>query len=476
MRAEIPSTGRRWTLLGAAVSVAVLAAVLAGWSHGLLGIGPAAGNVDPVFLFLLAIAVVLLVAHLFGSIFARLGQPPVLGEILAGIALGPSVLGAVWPAGRDWIFPTAVQHVFAMISQLGLVVFAFLIGCELRTAQLRTRRRVVVGVVAGGMGLPMVTGIALAVLARPVLAIPGTSPVAYALFVGLALSITALPVLARVLGDLKVDGTPLGTLAMASAAVGDGIGWLLLAVITVIAGTGGTGRLPMTMELMVAFVAFAVLAVRPALRHIVRRADAAGSTQLLLPVLFGGALVFGATTQLIGLHAASGAFLFGALVPKDSGQVVRLNQQMQTFTIKILLPVFFVGVGLDVSLSQLSGAPTRWLVFAGLLVAAFATKIIGAGGGARLAGCDRAQARTIGVLMNCRGVTELIVVTIGWQEHLFNSVAFTCFVIIALVTSLVTPWLAHAPRVGESEAARFAGHQVWQLLPEHAEQVPDHDR
>jgi Kef-type K+ transport system membrane component KefB len=265
-------------------------------------------------------------------------------------------------------------------------------------------------------------------------------------------------------------------LAMACAAIGDGVGWTLLAFITFLAGSGGVGGVSLMVELTVAFIAVAMLAVRPFVHRVAKRAEHTSASHMLLPTLFGGALAFGSITQLIGLHAASGGFLFGALAPRRSAVVDRLNHQMETFTLKVLLPVFFVGVGLSVDLTQLATDPSRWLLFVGLLVAAFVAKLVGAGFGARLAGCTRGQSFTLGALMNCRGVTELIVVNIGWQAHLISQFALTSFVLVALVTSLVTPWLARAPSVGMGCAGEISDDRIWQLLTEHAEKVPDHDR
>jgi Kef-type K+ transport system membrane component KefB len=186
----------------------------------------------------------------------------------------------------------------------------------------------------------------------------------------------------------------------------------------------------------------AVFTVRPALRYVARRAEAAGNVRILLPVLFGGALLFGAATQLIGLHAASGAFLFGTVVPRRVAVVTRLNRQMQGFAVGILLPLFFASVGLNVVIG-LVGSPARAVLFVALLLAACATKFAGAGTGALLTGSTRTESVQLGVLMNCRGVTELIVVSIGWQDHIINTLGLTIFVLIAVITTMITAPLTH---------------------------------
>jgi Kef-type K+ transport system membrane component KefB len=429
-------------LIGMAAGLVVLAAALVTWGSSLFGGSVKDAATDPVFRFLLVAAVILLLSHLLGAVLAGVRQPPVVGEMMVGILLGPSILGVVWPEARQWLFPPAVLNVLGPVSQLGLVIFCFLLGCELRTDLVRTRSRTVIGVVTGGMALPLIGGILIAFPARHLIAGASASPWTYELFVGLALSITALPVLARILVDLRQAHTPVGTMALASAAFGDGIGWTLLAIVVALHGGTGKGRLPITVGAALAIVTVAVFTVRPALAHVTRRAEAAGNVRILFPVLFGGALIFGAATQLIGLHAASGAFLFGTIVPRRVAVVSRLNQQMQGFAVGILLPLFFASVGLDVVIG-LVGSPTRALLFAALLLAACATKFVGAGTGALLTGSTRKESVQLGVLMNCRGVTELIVVSIGWQDHIINTLGLTIMVLIAVITTMITAPLAH---------------------------------
>jgi len=438
-------TGGRRAWLGAAAGLLGLAGAAVAWGPGLFRGQARGGEVDPVARFLLAVALVLLVCHVFGELLRRWGQPPVLGEILGGLLLGPSALGLVWPAASGWLFRPDVLVHLDRAAQLGLVIFMFLLGCELRTDQLRGGQlrgaRVLGLVVVGSMGLPLLAGIGFGLLSVGLLGGSGASasPVSFALFLGLALAITALPVLARILVDLRLDGTPTGVTALSAAAVGDGVAWTVLAVILAATGRTGTSAVATTAGLAVALVLFVALCVRPALaaldRYVSRRA---GTEQLLLIALVVGAIGFSAITDLIGLHPVIGAFLFGVAAPRRSPVVAQIGRKIQGFTLAILLPLFFGGVGLKTSIGLLGAHLTHWLVFAAILLIAITTKILGAGGGARLAGLPGRDALHIGILMNCRGITELVVATIGLQYGLINTLGFTILVLVAVITTAAT--------------------------------------
>jgi Kef-type K+ transport system membrane component KefB len=430
-----PPDARRWT--GAAAAAAVSAALVVlmvirptGWAN--------AG--DPVARFLIAVMVVLAVCQLFGTILARVGQPRVVGEVIGGIVLGPSLLGAVWPDGRDWLFPPSVVSTINIVAQLGLAVFMFLLGCELRFDRAGARPRTIGLVVAGGMGLPFVCGLGIAAVTGGLLG--GPSRGASTVFLGLAMSITAVPVLARILIDLRLDGTPVGAVALGAAAVGDGVAWLGLALILAVTG-GGSGWQTLTAVLLAAgFVLAAVFVIRPLLAALIARIGA-DRHRALVPIVVATALGFAAFSQLIGFHVVVGAFLFGAVMPRGSTLVAYLDEQLRGFAISVLLPLFFVGIGLTTSVGLIGSSPARLLVFAAVLVAAIATKIVGAGAGARLAALSGRDALRIGALMNCRGVTELVVASIGYQLKLVNAFGLTVLVLTALVTTLCTAPLIH---------------------------------
>ncbi|RBQ20097.1 cation/H(+) antiporter [Spongiactinospora rosea] len=379
--------------------------------------------------FLLAVAVILAVCHLCGALMRRWGQPAVLGEIMGGLLLGPSALGLVWPEVGQWLFTETVKSNLDVAAQLGLIVFMLMLGCELRTGMIGNGRMVGAAVL-GGMGLPFLAGAGLGLVALPMLIGRGAGQAEFVAFFGLAIAITALPVLARILVDLGLDRTPIGALALSAAALGDGIAWLALTLIL-----AGTGTVAMTGVFALALVAAAILLVRPVLTVLSQRI---GSDHVLLVVPVVGAITFSACTQMINLHPVIGAFLFGVVVPRDSPMVERVTRQLHTFTIAVLLPLFFAGVGLNTSVGLLGASPVSWLLFAGVLAVAVVTKIVGTGGAARLAGLPGRQALSLGILMNCRGVTELVVASIGLRAGLINGLGFTILVLVAVVTTAAT--------------------------------------
>nr|WP_062333219.1 cation:proton antiporter [Herbidospora sakaeratensis] len=416
--------------VGAAAGLLILGAAVALWVPGL-------GGADAVTKFLLAVAVILLASHVCGELVRKIGQPPVLGEILGGLLLGPSVLGAVWPQAVGWLFPPDVLAALDKAAQLGLVVFMFLLGCELRTDRLKLPR-VIGATVVGGMGLPFLCGVGVALLAGPMLAGTRGEEWAFYLFFGLAVAVTALPVLARILVDLGIEQTRVGVLALSSAAIGDGAAWLVLTLILAAGSAGGFGQVPETAGLAAALLLVTVLCVRPALAALAARTD---SARVLTIVLVVGATGFSALTQLINLHPLIGAFLFGVAVPRGSEAVRRVGEQLQGFTLMILLPLFFAGVGLKTSIGLIGAHPWYWMAALGILVVAQVSKVVGAGGAALLAGLPRRESLQLGVLMNCRGVTELVIAAIGLQFGLINQLGFTILVLLAIITTAMTVYL-----------------------------------
>lgn len=391
---------------------------------------------DPVAHFLLAVTVILLLCHVLGAAVQRLGQPPVIGEILGGLLLGPSVLGAASHHGYTWLFDAGVNSALGMAAQLGLVLFVFQIATELSVEPMGGDRRAIGLIVAGGMGVPFAAGMTIAACTG-LMAGSGHGKLAYVPFFGLALSITALPVLARVLLDLKLRETRPGTLSLASAAIGDGLAWGVLTVILTL--SAGHGRQAWLNGLgMLGLAVVVVFGVRPGVARLVARAESGRGERFLLPALLVGTIGTAALTEITGLHPAVGAFLFGAIMPRRSPSVQRLTQQLQGFVLSVLLPLFFAGIGLSISLRTLGSSPGGWAVCAVVIVTAGAAKFAGATGGARSAGIPLDDALQIGALMNCRGVTELVVATAGYQSHLINDTGLAVLVLMALATTAVT--------------------------------------
>ncbi|MGW1677381.1 cation:proton antiporter [Saccharopolyspora sp. NPDC002376] len=418
--------GRVRTALGVAGGLAALGGMVPLWA------ATESRAVDSVTHFLIAVAVILVTCQALAALARRFHQPSVLGEMVGGLLLGPSLLGALWPEGGALLFPPSMIEALDKIAQLGLVIFVFLLGCELRTDRIE-RKGVVAAAVVGGMALPCAAGMWIVFATGGLFAGTSTTPVETMLFVGLAMAVTALPVLARILADLKLERTSVGALSLSAAAIGDGLLWLTLAFL--LARQGASGHGVRIVLLATALVLVTALCVRPLLAMLVRKL---GSNQSLAVVLVSGAIGYSALTQAIELHPVVGAFLFGVALPRDSPAVERISQQLEGFTLIILLPVFFAGVGLKTSVGLLGAEPLAWLVLVVVLVTAVVTKLVGAGGAVRLAGMPSAEALRFGVLMNCRGVTELVVLTIGYEAGLINQLAYTILVLVAMITTAAT--------------------------------------
>jgi Kef-type K+ transport system membrane component KefB len=406
---------------------------------------------------LLDIGLLLLVARALALLLARFSQPPVLAEILAGIALGPSLLGALPGNLSAKLFPAAVQSPLAMIGGLGLTLFMFLIGLELDLGAIRRHNRIVAAVSGGAIFVPMALGLFLATLLyqNHSLVQGHTVPkLGFMLFVATALSITAFPVLARILTDRSLDKTPLGHLAMASAAVQDAVGWILLALSLAAVSAGGSGSLPRLALESSAFVFVVFVIARPLARHGLKRADprtSASSPAVGLAIV--AALACAGVTQLIGLHSALGAFLCGAAFPRQERPafVASLRGTLTSLTIPVLLPVYFLGPGLNVDVTQLHASSLLQL---GVILAfACSSKLVGATVPARVTGLSWRDACALGVLLNTRGLIELIVLNVGLMAGVLDRTLFTELVVVALITTLVTSPLLQLVRAMPRSAA-----------------------
>ena len=381
---------------------------------------------------------VIVVARIAGALFKRIGQPPVIGEVIAGIALGPSLLGD-WSEG---LFPLESRPLLRILASLGLVIFMFLVGLEMDLGHLSGgRQRVSGGVAVLGTFVPFVLGIALAAVLHPDHGVGDFLP--FALFIGAAMSTTAFPVLARILQEKQLYDTPLGVLAMASAAGDDVLTWATLAVVVAIVAATGAWTLPYILVLSVAFGLLMILVVRPALSRYGDRP--LGTSELALVV--AGILAAAFATSAIGIHEIFGAFLLGAVFPR--GPLADALRDRLWAVAAILLPVFFVTTGLNVDIGGV-GLEGLWQLGLILLVAC-AGKLIGAGVGARAQGVARRESLAMGVLMNTRGLTELVVLNIGRDLGVLDGPLFTLLVIMAVVTTVATaplldvikpdPWL-----------------------------------
>jgi Kef-type K+ transport system membrane component KefB len=386
---------------------------------------------------MLAIATVILVARLVGALVGRLGQPHVMGEVLAGILLGPTLLGAIAPEVQDYLFPADVVPLLSAAAQIGLVFYLFLVGMELDPQLVRARLKESVLVSNAGVAFPMALGLLAAVPLYRLLA-PDARYAPFALFVGLSMSVTAFPVLARILTERRMLQRPVGSLVLASAAIDDVTAWTLLALATAVAA--GTSSLHALR--VVALVGLFTLAMITVGRRILRRLSAAydevGSVPpLWIGIIFMGVLLSSYVAQQIGVAAIFGAFVMGAIMPRNAGLTDDVRRRLEDFIVTVLLPLFFVVTGLRTEIGSID-RPELWLVTALLIVTAIGGKLVGTFAAARYSRLRLRESAAIGVLMNTRGLAELIVLNVGLDLGLISPVLFTMLVIMAIVTTLMT--------------------------------------
>ncbi|MET8979296.1 cation:proton antiporter [Streptomyces sp. NPDC004539] len=390
---------------------------------------------------LAGLAVILAAAYLFARLARRVRQPTVMGEIVAGLALGPSLLGLLPGDPVGALFPADARPVLQALAQLGLVLFMFGIGYELDFARLKGTGRRVTLVSLSSVALPFALGAGLCVLLFPwydesQLSTDGV--LAPALFLGAAMSITAFPVLARIIAEGGMQRTRIGSMALACAAIQDVLAWCVLAVIVVIATASGLWPLARMLMESGLFLVVLLYAVRPGLRWLMAPGRPwAGSSSLIHTVLVTGLLTSAWATNEIGLHAVFGAFAFGAAVPRGliEAQAPQVTERIEQTSL-FLLPVFFTVTGLSVDLGGLGGHGV--IMTLAVVVVACAGKFVGAAGSARLTGASKAESMTLGVLLNARGLTELVILNVGLGLGVIDGRMFSAMVVMALVTTFMT--------------------------------------
>ncbi|HYV19679.1 MAG TPA: cation:proton antiporter [Verrucomicrobiae bacterium] len=420
-------------------------------------------------LLLLQLVVVLAVARLAGRAAGFVGQPRVIGEMVAGLALGPSLFGWVAPGAMHALFPADRMGSLSTLSNVGVILFMFVVGLHLDGALLKRRAGAAVAVSQASIIAPFALGAVMAPWLHPRFAGQGVALLPFTLFFGAAMSITAFPVLARILNERRLMNTPAGSVAIASAAVDDVTAWCLLAFVVAVArGAAAGGGFALLFAGSAAYVLFMLFVLRPALRRWQARrlraraahseagltaaqeeraaasAEAIGAAVLL-------AIGSGLVTEWLGIHALFGAFLAGAIVPREGGLARDLASRLEGMVTTVLLPLFFAFTGLKTELGLVSGS--LWGVAAAILVAAMAGKLGGAAAAARLGGMAWRDALAVGVLMNTRGLMELVILTIGLDIGVITPTLFTMMVLMALVTTVMT-----APLLGLLQrSARASG-------------------
>ncbi len=382
---------------------------------------------------LVALTAVIIVGLILAKCFAYLGQPPVIGEVIAGILLGPSLLG---PEASALILPTTIAPFLGVIAQLGVILYMFTVGLSLQGERLKHRARAAVAISHASIVVPFLLGALLALNLYPRLSsreVPFTS---FALFMGVAMSITAFPVLARILTDRGMMQTELGILAVSCAAADDVTAWCLLAFVVAVAKSRPDQGF-MVVAATLAYIGVMVLLARPFLRRFIARWESEQLPRSAVAFVFVALLLSALATEAIGIHAIFGAFLLGAVIPADSGVARILSRQLESVVTVLLLPAFFAFTGMRTRIDLLSSLD-QWLICGLIILVATVGKFGGTVLAARLAGLDWRSTMALGTLMNTRGLMELIVLNIGLDLQVISPVLFAMMVFMALTTTMIT--------------------------------------
>jgi Kef-type K+ transport system membrane component KefB len=404
-------------------------------------------------ILLLQIIVIIAAARLFGSLFLKLKQPAVIGEMVAGILLGPSLLGLLSPPTMLFLFPDASMATLKQLSQIGVIIFMFTVGMELNAQHLRERAHAAVIISHASIVVPFFLGVALSLVIYRPLAPGNVSFVAFALFIGIAMSITAFPVLARIIEERGLSKSYIGTTTIACAAVDDVTAWCLLAVVVAVSNADGLGASVVTILLSLIFICLMIFFIKPQLDRAIKRQakDEKRSRVLVAAVL---AFVFASAwlTETIGIHALFGGFLAGVVMPTVAGFRSFLRERLETFSSAVLLPLFFAFTGLRTQVNLLNDWQS-WLIAAGIIAVAIAGKLVGSMLAARWTGMNWRESFSIGALMNTRGLVELIVLNIGYDLGILPARIFAIMVLMALITTCMTGPLLSLVRLREGEEA-----------------------
>jgi len=394
---------------------------------------------DPLSRLLLQVIVIVLATRAVGAIFARCGQPPVVGEVLAGILLGPSLFGWLWPGAFSFVFPIESLGILKMFSQIGVCLFMFVVGLELDLSHLRQKAHTAVLVSHASIFFPYFLGVLAALFLFSDYAAAGSSFPAFALFMGIALSITAFPVLARILAERGMSKTYLGSTAITCAAVDDATAWAILAFVVAVARATSLASTAFCLGLVLVFVALMLWGVRPRLPRWlgVDRIETGPPSRTVMATVLIFLLSSALATELIGIHALFGAFLAGVVMPQKREFREYLIVRLESFSSLFLLPLFFAYSGLRTHVGLLNDT-TSWLVCLAIIAIATLGKLGGTMVTARLTGMNWNDSFALGALMNTRGLVELVALNIGYDLGILPPRIFAMMVLMALVTTFMT--------------------------------------
>jgi len=439
-RGVISTFGLYAILLGAAVFgfayVTHEGRVQFGDADAALSSAGAHGNVNLLLHVLLALSVVIIVARTCGGVMKLLGQPTVIGEVIGGILLGPSLLRSYAPKVAEYLIPAGTFPSLGIIAQLGVILFMFLVGLEFNPKVLRRSGHAALLISHGSIVVPFLLGawVSLKLYEQYAGAVPF---VGFAMFIGASFSVTAFPVLARILSDRGLSKTRLGSLALTCAAVDDVTAWCLVAVVLGVAQANiDTGLY--TVGFTIAYIAFMFIVARPVIARLVPYLEKLEQlTESGMAVVCVALLLSALATEFIGIHAIFGAFLLGAITPPQSRVAINVTERLDHLVRVMFLPAFFAFTGLRVQV-QLLDTPAEWLLCGEIILLACVGKIGGSWIAGRLTGLGWREAGIIGVLMNTRGLVELIVLNLGLDTGIITPPLFTMLVIMALVTTFLT--------------------------------------
>ncbi|KAK9479422.1 Sodium/hydrogen exchanger family-domain-containing protein [Lipomyces japonicus] len=400
---------------------------------------------DPIVLWIIQLVIIIVFCRILYYPLSFIRQPKVIAEVIGGVLLGPSVLGRI-PNFNQTIFPAASIPGLTLTANIGLVFFLFLVGLELDLSLMAKNLKIAGSVAVAGMVLPFGCGFAIAYglyhnfhEADEAGIQDRISFGLYGLFVGVALAITAFPVLARILSELKLLGTTVGTIVLSAGVGNDVAGWILLAL-TVALVNSSSGIVALWVLLVaVGWVVFLMVLVRPALRWLVRRTGSFenGPTELVMISIFLLVMISAFMTDIIGVHPIFGGFVAGLVVPHEKGFAVKITEKIEDIISLFFLPLYFTLSGLKTNLGLLDDGQT-WAYTIAIIVIAMATKIIGSSVAARLSGLLWRESLAVGTLMSCKGLVELIVLNVGLQAGILSQRVFTMFVVMALICTFIT--------------------------------------
>ncbi|KAF0199647.1 MAG: sodium/hydrogen exchanger [Bacteroidetes bacterium] len=392
----------------------------------------------PLSILILQILVIIITSRLLGWLMSLISQPTVIGEILAGIMLGPSLLGMYFPDITAFLFPAASLGNIQFLSQIGLILFMFIIGMELDVGLLKKRAGSAIVISNASIIIPYAMGVTLAYFLYTRFAPQHTTFLAFSLFLGIALSITAFPVLARIVQERGLTQTPLGATVITCAAVDDVTAWGILALVVAIANSSGIGGAVITIGLSLVYILLMLMVVRPvlnkiALKYTVRETISKPVVAIVLSTMLVSAWV----TEVIGIHALFGAFMAGVIIPDNVRFKQIMAEKIEDVSLVLLLPLFFVYTGLRTQIGLLND-PDLWLTGLIVVVVAVVGKFAGSSLAARFTGQTWKDSLLIGALMNTRGLIELVALNIGYDIGVLSPEIFTILVLMALITTFMT--------------------------------------